>query len=128
MYSFTIVLYEILSLKSPYDKICSAELHQMLVCEAGYRPKVTPEWPIEVQELLAFGWENDPRERLSINEVCNRLNRLIVLTGQEETKSAVQFPRFEMFDSCIKPSVCSTEHTSSTLSSSAWGSFDSIDC
>jgi Protein tyrosine and serine/threonine kinase len=128
VYSFSIVLHELISLETPY-RMYNAALHEMLVCNEGIRPRIPSWWPDELQELLETGWAANPRERPSIKQVCLSL-KSFVFFGEDQvevvaTESGVPSHRFHMNDSNMKQ-IYSPEPTSTTQSSSGWGSLDSL--
>ena len=75
VYSFSIVLYEMISLQKPYE-LYNKELHQFLVCENGQRPNLNVNWPKQLQDLLRNTWCQIPSNRLSMTQVCIILQRM----------------------------------------------------
>ena len=91
VYSWAIVFYEMLSLQTPFD-MYNCELHQMLVCEEGHRPKLNPEWPSEIQQLLMDAWTQESSRRLPIKTVYRELQYLIggFDTGNSQTLAGIE--------------------------------------
>lgn len=88
VFSWAIVLYEMLSHIKPFaDFTCQS--HEELVCRLGGRPKLSDiEWPLdmsqvtqELQALLHQGWHHDWKERPSMAQVCLRLEDLLESQG-----------------------------------------------
>jgi serine/threonine protein kinase len=129
VYSFSIVLHELISLETPY-RMYNAALHEMMVCHEGMRPRIPSWWPDELQVLLETGWAANPRERHSIKQVCLCLKEFISFEEDPvevvSTESSEPSHRFHMIDSSMKQ-IYSPEPTSTTQSSSGWGSLDSLD-
>ncbi len=75
VYSFAIVLHCMLSLARPFEKY-NAQLHTLLVCKEGVRPPIPHEWPLELRNLLRYGWAHKPSDRPSIKEARQQLERL----------------------------------------------------
>lgn len=75
VYSFAIVLHCMLSLARPFEKY-NAQLHTLLVCKEGVRPPIPHEWPIELRNLLRYGWAHKPSDRPTIKEARQILERL----------------------------------------------------
>lgn len=75
VYSFAIVLHCMLSLARPFEKY-NAHLHSLLVCTEGVRPHIPHEWPYELQELLRYGWAQNPHHRPTMKDVRRVLERL----------------------------------------------------
>jgi serine/threonine protein kinase len=82
VYSWTIVLYSMLSLQKPFEDY-NAALHRLLVCQEGVRPTVYPEWPAEIQELCQIGWARSPSDRPTIKQVCAQLESMISRTEKQ---------------------------------------------
>lgn len=79
VYSFAMVLYEMLSLERPSD-IYNKEILDLLVCKDGQeRPqqqRIAPEWPAEIQELLESAWSHDPTQRPCMKQIREKLEKL----------------------------------------------------
>lgn len=75
VYSFAIVLHCMLSLVRPFEKY-NAQLHTLLVCKEGVRPPIPHEWPVELRDLLRYGWAHKPSDRPTMKEARQTLERL----------------------------------------------------
>ena len=63
VYSFSLLLWELLSLDKPYQNVKSYD-HKHEVFLAGVRPEIPEkEWPASVCRLLEKGWKPEPTER-----------------------------------------------------------------
>ncbi len=80
VYSWSMVLHEMLTLEKPFD-LYGRELHMALVVEGEDRPTLCLEWPISLQSLLQDAWAAEPRRRPSIQKVNDMLSCL--LTSKE---------------------------------------------
>jgi serine/threonine protein kinase len=89
VYSFSLLLYEIMSLKEPYVKL-NAEKQELRVFREGLRPKISSSWPVEVQNLLHRGWSQKISERPSMNEVLTILERQILYLKPRVTPDYTQ--------------------------------------
>ncbi|CAM9547024.1 unnamed protein product [Ectocarpus sp. 12 AP-2014] len=78
VYSFAIVLWEMVSLELPFQFYGVKQLSERVVF-GGDRPRLAPEWPAGFSDLLARCWSADLSERPSMAEVEKRLRE--VLTG-----------------------------------------------
>jgi len=70
VYSFAIILWEILELRKAYieyayDKAVLAE-HEFVMKE---RPPIRHDWPIKIQELLPRAWSQDMNERPTMKQI-----------------------------------------------------------
>ncbi|GFH47307.1 hypothetical protein CTEN210_03782 [Chaetoceros tenuissimus] len=70
IYSFTLVIWHLLSLHAPFigvhgKKICDAykKIHKK-----GSRPKLKRDWSRELKSIIARGWNRDPLKRPSIDD------------------------------------------------------------
>lgn len=73
VYSFTILLWEMLALKKPYGKCSDAERLQEDVVSKHVRPDIDTKWPSPIKDLLEMGWDSDLHERPSMMVVENIL-------------------------------------------------------
>lgn len=73
VYSFSIVLWEMLSLKTPF-KNETRESHSRKICENhNHRPKIKSQWPHVLQQLLYECWSADASKRPSFNSITSYL-------------------------------------------------------
>jgi serine/threonine protein kinase len=92
VYSLAVVLYEIMSLETPYETIYNREMHQYLVCEGQQRPEIHAEWPQDLQDLLGSGWTHEPSKRPTMHAVFLKLSKMADRAASHES-SAVSGPR-----------------------------------
>ena len=62
VYSFSILLWQILSLEKPFRKM-NYRTHTEKVVIKGRRPKIDSSWTLPIQELLKDGWNADLHKR-----------------------------------------------------------------
>lgn len=73
VYSFSLLLWELLSLQKPYRELSPSSMRHRV-----WRPEGRPErprihrttWPMAVQDLLRKGWDPSPKARPSMNTVA----------------------------------------------------------
>lgn len=105
VYSFAIVLHNMLSLARPFEKF-NAQLHTLLVCKEGVRPKVPHEWPGEIRDLLRSGWAHNPCDRPTIKEARQTLERLAVrASNASQYTSHISSPRRLVMPSILESSL-----------------------
>lgn len=75
VYSFSIVLYELLATSKPFD-LYSIEMYRMLVCEDGERPKLDATWPQELQTLLTRMWAKEVALRPTMGEIHSQITAI----------------------------------------------------
>ena len=74
VYSLTLLVWEMLSLKRPYHCARSLEDLQNKVCRKACRPRIPKHWSRSLQETLKAGWEQDQFERISMEMLHSRLS------------------------------------------------------
>lgn len=72
IFSFSILLWEILALKQPF-KGYDYEKHAKLVVQKGKRPDVKKEWATLIRSVIKRGWDNDPSKRPTFDQICDSL-------------------------------------------------------
>jgi serine/threonine protein kinase len=84
VYSFGILLWQILSLLTPFDKF-TIEMHSDFVVKKGGRPTIDKKWPISWGILLQMCWAQSLKERAGMDEVAEALRgEISVLRGDED--------------------------------------------
>lgn len=76
IYSFALLLWEILALKKPFEHY-KEKVYAARVVKKGERPEVDRSWPLETRELLRKAWSPAMDERPTMKEVCVILNEQI---------------------------------------------------
>lgn len=69
VYSFAIVLWEMLALKTAFEKY-SRERHYKEIIVEGRRPKLSRSWPFVIKNLLQRCWAPKPSDRPTFQSVC----------------------------------------------------------
>jgi serine/threonine protein kinase len=72
VFSFAILLYEIVSLKPPYNLATKKDYIRKVV-QGEKRPSIKPLWPMVIKEALKSSWSASPEERPSMKVICNLL-------------------------------------------------------
>ena len=72
MYSFAIMLWEVLALLTPF-KDYGYEKHAKLVVLKGQRPKVPKNWPVLLKKLIKDSWSSKSSARPTFASVCDSL-------------------------------------------------------
>lgn len=77
VYSWAMVVWEMLSMKKPFAPY-SMEDHRQYVCLRGVRPRLLMQaWSPSICHLLQASWDQDVAGRLSIQEVVSLLQSLL---------------------------------------------------
>ena len=76
VYSFALLLWEMLSLQRPFAKY-TKKMYRIRVVKKGERPPIDISWPMEIQILLRRAWSKDVDARPTMKQVCSTLEKLI---------------------------------------------------
>lgn len=77
VYSFSLVMHEILSLTKPFVMLKDSSAFTQEVFKGGRRPSLDETWPIAIQNVLQQMWSSDCAKRPSSKEVVDRLGALL---------------------------------------------------
>eukprot|EP00026_Physarum_polycephalum_P000443 Phypoly_transcript_00444.p1 GENE.Phypoly_transcript_00444~~Phypoly_transcript_00444.p1 ORF type:complete len:909 (-),score=141.61 Phypoly_transcript_00444:1068-3794(-) len=66
MYSFAVILWELMSRQVPFTGVNAAAIHAAVV--EGARPTIAPGWDTKVQRTIQMGWAPNPLDRISVKE------------------------------------------------------------
>ena len=97
VYSFSIILHEILALTKPFRWI-SEETYRQRVIQNGERPIVHTSWPPSIQHILAYAWDPNERARPSMMHIHRILNDELHIATATRLSVDIAFPlrgRFE---------------------------------
>jgi len=76
VFSFSVILWEILALRKPYKGMSSAKAKRY-VADCGGRPTIPRSWPKVLRKTIEQGWTESIRNRLSISQVKEALLHLL---------------------------------------------------
>ena len=87
VFSFSVVAWETLSKKVPYQEVEAAILatpghnnvkkfYNYVHGDSLHRPMINGKWPSEFQDLLESGWAADPKMRPNLDTICTVLHTL----------------------------------------------------
>jgi serine/threonine protein kinase len=62
VYSFGLLVHELITLEKPYDEI-PWEMHDELICYQHRRPDISNQWPISIKYFLDSAWHKDWKQR-----------------------------------------------------------------
>lgn len=72
VYSFTILLWQICSLDTPFAG-CNVKLHSKRVVQGGLRPEINQKWSKALKSLMTNGWAEDMNKRPTCCDVMDVL-------------------------------------------------------
>ena len=73
VFSFSILLWEMLALSQPF-KSYDYEKHAQLVVQKNKRPDLKKDWPVLIKNVISRAWAPDPNGRPSFHQICNSLS------------------------------------------------------
>ena len=76
VYSFGILLWQMLSLQTPFDGY-SIRVHKKKVVEDGARPNINTNWPTDVVFVMRQCWSEKIESRLNFGEIQKILKEVI---------------------------------------------------
>ena len=77
VYSFALVLWQMVTSKVPFRKASKEEYYEHVV-RGGIRPPVHPAWPADFIKLLQASWDPSPRFRPSFDEILRVLDYILL--------------------------------------------------
>ncbi|KAL7502973.1 hypothetical protein ACHAXN_001201, partial [Cyclotella atomus] len=81
VYSFGIILWELVAFKKPYDGMNRDEFYSRVV-RGGERPPLNKKWPEDLNELIKSCWDADIVKRLNFTDIVDVLDSM--LAGEED--------------------------------------------
>lgn len=73
VYSFSIVFWEMISLRVPFENLSPYE-HAVYAFGKKQRPKLRSfRWPDEIKSVIREGWSNNPSRRPTMSGICDKL-------------------------------------------------------
>ncbi len=83
VYSFSVILWEMLSLQTPYEGL-SPEAHAIQTYVKKSRPKLrNRKWPEDVKKMIKEGWHHKPSQRPQISVIHETLTAYLKSKGWE---------------------------------------------
>mmetsp|Transcript_30239 Transcript_30239/g.76059 ORF Transcript_30239/g.76059 Transcript_30239/m.76059 type:complete len:512 (+) Transcript_30239:118-1653(+) len=77
VYSFGMILWQLMSRKLPFDDIETRKEIFERVCMQDYRPPIPEDTPPHLQRLIKACWEKNPNDRPSFYSILMQLDRII---------------------------------------------------
>lgn len=76
IYSFSIVMYQVLSLLQPYVNVQPSAFQTVVIMD-GRRPPIDTSWPTELKDLLKRMWAAESVDRPPARDVVDTLEQLL---------------------------------------------------
>lgn len=85
VYSFGIILWELVAFKKPYDGMNREEFYSRVV-HGGERPMVTKKWPEDLKELMKSCWDAEVIQRPNFSDIVEILDSMAAGEKDGDTK------------------------------------------
>lgn len=93
VYSFSVLLWEMLTLQRPYDDFRDSDILMKKVFELNQRPKIPKKFNPSLKEILNKGWEDDQSKRSEMSEIRAKLRaELEKLNDKHEAVTSREHP------------------------------------
>lgn len=93
VYSFSIMMWQMLKAETPYELYTSVKSFRIKVVEGGVRPKPDDKWPKDIKDLLRDSWSPDIHRRPKMDEVCETIRAAINRDTDEEMEEIIDASR-----------------------------------
>lgn len=87
VYSFSVLLWEMLSLSKPYGGMEGNDVKEA-VAHKGLRPKIPKEWPSQIRMLLKYGWAKRAEDRPTMAQIKDTLEKMLVALASESSRQS----------------------------------------
>lgn len=94
VYSFSLLLWELASLETPFAGMRSKEILECLKT-GKCRLSVKSHWPASIRNIISRGSDVDPSRRPTIDRMNGALKRQVARSGGEDQVTQLQFDRFQ---------------------------------
>jgi serine/threonine protein kinase len=81
VYSFALLLWEVLALQRPFARH-TKKTYRTRVIKKGERPPMDTSWPVEIQELLKKCWSSEMNERPTMKQVRAILEKQVAILSK----------------------------------------------
>jgi len=93
VYSFSILLWQMLKAETPFENYASVKSFQSKVVKGGVRPAPDPKWAADITDLMRRSWSPDISKRPVMDEVCETLRAAINRDTDEEVEEIMDASR-----------------------------------
>eukprot|EP00544_Gedaniella_sp_CCMP2646_P007213 CAMPEP_0202487526 /NCGR_PEP_ID=MMETSP1361-20130828/5799_1 /ASSEMBLY_ACC=CAM_ASM_000849 /TAXON_ID=210615 /ORGANISM="Staurosira complex sp., Strain CCMP2646" /LENGTH=364 /DNA_ID=CAMNT_0049116901 /DNA_START=834 /DNA_END=1928 /DNA_ORIENTATION=- len=105
VYSFALLLWEVLALQRPVARH-TKKTYRTRVVKKGERPPMDTSWPVEIQELLKKCWSSDMNERPTMKQVRAILEKQVaILSKNNPVVLGVERKQEQLVPNSVVPSA-----------------------
>mmetsp|Transcript_13149 Transcript_13149/g.28423 ORF Transcript_13149/g.28423 Transcript_13149/m.28423 type:complete len:831 (+) Transcript_13149:398-2890(+) len=100
VYSFAIILWELVAFKKPYDGM-NREVFYSRVVHGGERPAINKKWPDDLTELMRSCWDAEVVQRPNFSDIVEILDSMLAGEKDGDTKKKRQRPKNKFVSALI---------------------------
>lgn len=86
IYSFTMTLWEVLSLEVPFENMNIKE-HKKFCYKRKKRPVIKRDWSKSIKNMIKSGWHHNPQKRPKVDEMFGMMRAYLLKKGVEIDES-----------------------------------------
>jgi len=86
VYSFGMILWELLSYEKPFDGMDRQQFYERVV-HGGERPPISRRFPMKWTQLISQCWSSDSEQRPSFNNIAETLKEMVEVEASKSHKS-----------------------------------------
>jgi len=100
VYSFGIILWELVAFKKPYDGMNREEFYSRVV-HGGERPPIKKGWPEDLTELMKSCWDAEVVQRPNFSDIVEILDSMLAGEKDGDTKKKPKRPKNKFVSAMI---------------------------
>mmetsp|Transcript_28507 Transcript_28507/g.53870 ORF Transcript_28507/g.53870 Transcript_28507/m.53870 type:complete len:409 (+) Transcript_28507:385-1611(+) len=100
VYSFGIILWELVAFKKPYDGMNREEFYSRVV-HGGERPLINKKWPEDLTELMKSCWDAEVVQRPNFSDIVEILDSMLSGEKDGDTKKKPKRPKNKFVSALI---------------------------
>lgn len=94
VYSFGIVLWEILTRKEPFSQYSDYDEFVTAICDEGVRPPIPEDCIPSLQKLMTECWDANPKKRPDITDVVKRIDEIVIEYAIEDPNGRALWKKY----------------------------------